>query len=228
MFYQLNNFGQQHLREEHLKGLLTADIQFGSVWSNTFEVDLSTIYAQASLTIENGELNHFGPIEGLESQLKKKDFSNIKFATLKTQVTIKDKLITIPATTISNDVLDVDINGTHTFDNQIDYHVSVLYSQLFNKDKNKQNEFGQVEDDGLHNERYFFRITGTTENPIYVKMDKQAYKENIIQKVQTEKQNLKDILNKEFKWFKKDSTKVKDPKKPEDKTTNQEFNLEWE
>lgn len=228
MFYQLNNFGQQHLREEHLKGLLTADIQFGSVWSNTFDIDLSTVYAQANITIENGELNHYGPIEGLETQLKKKDFSNIKFATLKTQVSIKDKLITIPATTISNDVLDVDINGTHTFDNQIDYHVSVLYSQLFNKDKNKQNEFGQVEDDGLHNERYFFRITGTTENPVYVKMDKQAYKENIIQKVQTEKQNLKDILNKEFKWFKKDSTKVKDPQKPDDKNTNQEFNLEWE
>ncbi len=229
MFYQFNNFGQKHLREEHLKGLVTANIKFGSVWSNTFEIDLSTIYALAEITIENGELIHFAPIEGLEDQLKKRDFSDIKFATLKTQVSIKDKIITIPNTTIRNDVMDVDISGTHGFDNQIDYHVSVLYSELFNRDKNKQTQFGQVEDDGLHSERYFFRITGTTENPVYIKMDKTAYKENIKQKVQTEKQNLKDILNQEFKWFKKDTVKVKDPnKKPKDKEGDGEFNLEWE
>jgi hypothetical protein len=228
MFTQLNNFGQEHLRDEHLKGLLTADIQFGSVWSNTFEVDLSTVYAMSNITITNGELIHYAPIEGLKDMLKNRDFSDIKFATLTTQVSIKDKVITIPKTNISNDAIDIDLNGTHTFDNQIDYQISVLYSELMNKNKNKQNEFGQIEDDGLHQERYYFRITGTTENPIYKKMDKEAYKENIIQKVQTEKQNLKEILNKEFKWFKKDSTKQKDPNKKPGEDGEQEFQLEWE
>jgi hypothetical protein len=229
MFSQLNNFGQKHLKEENLKGFLSADIQFGSVWSNTFKCDLSTVYANTDITIENGELIHFAPLEGLKDYLKNRDFSDIRFATLKTQISIKDKMILIPPTKIKNDVIDVDFNGTNGFDNQIDYHVSVLYSEIFNKDKNGQSEFGQVEDDGLHQERYFFRITGTTENPVYHKMDKEAYRENIIQKVQTEKQNLKGILNQEFKWFKKDSVKTKDPnKKPDGKKDDQEFKLEWE
>jgi hypothetical protein len=230
MFYEFGNFGQDHLMDENLKGLLTANIQFGSVWSNTLDVDLSTVYANADITIEDGELINYTPIVGLSKQLKNRDFSDIKFATLKTQIGIKDKIINIPATEIKNDVIDFEIQGTHTFENQIDYHVSVLYSELLNKNKNKQTEFGQVEDDGLHNERYFFRITGTTEDPIYQKIDKEAYKEHIVDKIKTEGENLKDVLNNEFGWFKKNDTIKgnKNKKPPKDKEGNQEFKLEWE
>lgn len=233
MFYQMNNFGQEHLRDEHLKGFLTANIVMGSVWSNTFDVDLSTIYANASITIENGELLHYAPIEGLSEELKNRNFSNIKFATLKTSISIKDQIITIPPTNIVNDAVDVDIYGTHTFDNVIDYHVSVLYAEILNNNREKQSEYGQIEDDNLHRERYFFRITGTTENPIYQKVDKKAYKENISTKWKEEKQNLKELLNKEFNWFKKDTLKTKKPDvkpttKPGEKEKEQEFQLDWE
>lgn len=233
MFTQLNNFGQQHLRAEHLNGLLTADIVMGSVWSNTFECDLSTVYADSKVKIENGELLHFGPIEGLSEYLKNRNFSDIKFATLETNISIRDKVINIPTTNISNDAIDVDISGTHTFDNVIDYHVSVLFAEILHNNREKQSEYGQIEEDNLHRERYFFRITGTTENPIYKKVDKEAYKENLNVRIKEEKQNLKDVLNNEFKWFKKDTVKGQKPDKGVKPKTGEgdkvpEFQLEWE
>lgn len=226
MFYQLNNFGQEALTDQNLKGYLTADIQMKSAWSSTFVVDQSSIAANANVVIENGELIHFEPIEGLSKYLKNRNFANIRFATLTTKVSIQDRMITIPPTNIRNDALDVDFNGTHSFANAINYHVSVLFAEILNSSRDRQSEYGEVEDDGLHRERYFFLITGTTENPVYKKVDRTAYKENLNVRVQEEKQNLKDVLKKEFEWFKKDTTKA--IRKPEKNGTQPEFQLEWE
>ncbi len=225
MFYQLGNFGQSRLVDENLSGSLSADISFGATWSNTFEADLASVYANATLTIENGELIRYAPIEGLNKQLKGRNFSNIKFATLKTQVSIKDQLITLPETRIVNDAIDFDIKGTHTFDNEIDYHVSILFADLLNKKKN-ESEFGPVEDDGLHKERYYFRITGTTENPVYKKIDKDAYIKSISSALKEEKKTIWNIIKDEFRKN-PDTSAVK---KPGDKVNNNggEWQLQWE
>ncbi len=226
MFYQLNNFGQEALTDQNLKGYLTTDIQLKSNWSNLFEVDQSSITAKAKVVIENGELIHFAPIEGLSKYMKNRNFATIKFATLTTHVNIQDRMITIPPTNIRNDVLDVDFNGTHSFSNAINYHVSVLYAEILNSNRDRQSEYGEVEDDGLHRERYYFQITGTTENPIYKKVDKAAYRENLNVRVREEKQTLKEVLKKEFEWFKKDT--VNAPQKPRQGVHEPEFQMEWE
>jgi hypothetical protein len=163
---------------------------------------------------------------GLTKFLKGRDLSHIKFATLTNQIEIKNKVITIPAMEIKSDVIDFNAFGTHTFDNKIDYHLSMLIADLKNPSKNKKDdgsEYGQIIDDGLHKEKYFFRITGTVEKPEYIAIDKEAYKQNIADKVQQEKQNLKSILNKEFGWFKKDSVTGGDKNKDK-----YDFNIQWD
>lgn len=230
MFNHFENFGQKSITESNIKGIVNANIQFASVWSNTFKVDPATIYVKTDICIEKGELLNYELLKGLSEYIKGRDLSRVKFATLKNSIEIKNKIITIPSMDIKSDAIDFHLNGTHTFDNYIEYHLNLLFSDLKNpKEKTHGNEFGQYEDDGTGKSRYFFYISGTVDKPVYHKIDKDAYKENIKTNIKKEKENLKEILKKEFGLFKKDSVKKTDKKKPKPKGENEpEFNIDWD
>jgi hypothetical protein len=231
LFSEMNNFGQKDggLRDINLKGKLTADVQFASVWSSALKVDPKTIYANTNIVIENGELNNYEPLIGLSKYLKNRDLSRVSFQTLKNTIQIKNEVIAIPDMEIKSSAIDFKISGTHTFDQVIDYQLSVLISQLRgngSKQDNLAEDIGIITDDGLHKEKYFFRITGTVDNPVYHTLDKEGYKKNIKTNLSKEKVTLKEILNREFGWFKKDSTINKDSQtKPEEKY---DFNVIWD
>jgi hypothetical protein len=226
LFIQFENFGQKGLVADNIKGNVTADIQFASVWSNDFKVDKPTIYAKSDIVITNGQLINYEPLSGLKKYLKNRDLSHVSFETLKNTIEISNEKINIPLMEINSNAIDFKMNGTHTFEQEIDYHLSVLISQLGNRTK-KTNTFedvGVIEDDGLHKEKYFFRITGTVDNPEYHSMDKEGFKNNLNTVVKTEKTTMKEILNKEFGWFKKDSTL----NKKTDNKNSYDFNVIWD
>ncbi len=228
LFGELGNFGQKSLEDKNIKGVLTANVQFASIWSNKLKVEKPTIYGKANISIENGELIDYEPLNGLTKYLKGRDLSHVKFQTLKNTIEIKDQMITIPEMEINSSAINFKMNGTHGFDQTIDYHLSVLISQLGkgNKPVTQADDIGQIEDDGLHKEKYFFRITGTVDNPIYHTLDKEGMRVNFNTNIKKEKESLKEILNREFGWFKKDSTVNKTPKdKPKDKY---DFNVIWD
>ena len=96
LFYQFENFGQQTLTDQNVKGYLTSSIQFSSQWKSTLQVDESKIKAKADISIDNGELNDFEPMLNLSRYIAVEELKNIKFSTLKNQIEIKNKIITIP------------------------------------------------------------------------------------------------------------------------------------
>jgi hypothetical protein len=76
-------------------------------------------------------------------------------------------------------------------------------------------EFGTIEDDGLGRTKMFLTVQGPVSDP-KIKYDKKGVEEKIVEDVKKEKENLKTLLNKEFGWFKKDTTsksKEMDPPK---------------
>lgn len=228
LFYEMENFGQKSLEDKNLKGTLTADVQIASVWSSTLTVEKPTIYGKATIKIENGALIDYEPLSGLSKYLKNRDLKYVSFETLTNTIEIKDQVINIPEMDINSSAIDFKVNGTHGFDQAIDYHLNVLISQLRNNPDNRNNQvedIGQVADDGLHKEKYFFRITGTINNPIYHVLDKEAYKTNVKTSINKEKETLKEILNREFGWFKKDTIINKNNKKTNEKY---DFNVIWD
>lgn len=208
-FYQMDNFSQQSLTDKNLLGTLSAKLQMAAVSTNGLEIDKSTLYAKTSVSIENGELINFEPLNGLSKYFKNRDFSHVKFQTLSNTFEINHQLITIPEMDIKSSAVSFQMKGTHHFNGSIDYQLMMLFSEFGKGNKNKNNQVGDigfVEDDGLHKEKYFFRITGTVDKPVYHTLDKAAVKENIAKNIKNEKQSLKQILNNEFGWFKKDTT----------------------
>jgi hypothetical protein len=212
LFTQLNNFGQNSLKDEHIKGFLTADITCSARWDKFLKPDLNSLQANAKLAFERGELNNFKPLESLSKFVELSELKRIKFSTLESEISIKEKTITIPKTALKNSALNIDFYGTHTFDNAIDYHIKLLLSELIAKrqqqNKELDEELTQVEIDPENRRSVFVLMTGNIDNP-NIRYDRKGAKQKIKEDIKQEKQNLKAIIREELGWNKKDSAKPK-------------------
>lgn len=220
VFTQLGNFGQEVMKDENVKGKLTASVQFVSTWSKDLHCNYNKIYARSNVLIEKGELLNFEPMLALSKYLKSADLKNIKFETLHNEIEISNQMIKIPSMEIKSSVMDLIASGTHSFENIVDYKLQLDLSQILGRKVREQNtEFGTIEDDGLGRMRLFLNMKGPVSNP-KITYDRKAIEQKIVQDVKKEKQDLKKILNKEFGWFKKDSVihnnPIQKPKKQEE------------
>jgi hypothetical protein len=206
LFYGFNNFGQSTLLDKNINGYVTASIEFSGRWDRRLRPDLNSIISIVDLNIEGGELNDFKPLESLSRFIELNELQKIKFSSLSSRLEIRNSTIYIPQTTIKNSALNIDFNGTHSFNNDIDYHIRLLISELLAKKcKHKDDEeFGPVENDPGNRRSAYIRMTGNIDN-IQVKYDKQGLRQKIKEDIKQKKQDLKQILREEFGVFKKDS-----------------------
>lgn len=228
LFFQFENFGLESITDKNLEGKTKARVEFSALWSNSFVVDEESIIVDADVYIKEGKLKNYRPLEGLQDYIKE-DLSEVSFSELKNSIFIKNKMLTIPEMYISSSAMNIEVSGTHSFSNDIEYHLKVLLSELklTNKTKKerKENNFGPIKDDGLGRTSLFIFVYGTVDNPQYKLVDKEKLKEEVKENIRKEKKELKEVLNEEFGWFKKDTTLHKDK---ESKQTQTEFIIEWE
>ena len=127
---------------------------------------------------------------------------------------------------VKSSAVDLSVNGKHSFNNDYEYHVKVLLSEILSKKRmrNKSNvtEFGTVEDDGLGRTSMLLKVVNKGED-VKVSYDIKAATNEIKNNIKAERKNLKTILNQEYGWFKNDSISKKKPaeKKPR-------FRILWE
>jgi hypothetical protein len=213
LFYGFNNFGQSTLLDKNINGYVTASIAFSGRWDRRLRPDLNSIASTVDLNIEGGELSDFKPMESLSRFIELNELQKIKFSSLSSKLEIKNSIIYIPQTTIKNSALNIDFNGTHNFNNDIDYHIRLLISELLAKKRRHQDdeEFGPIENDPENRRSAYIRMTGNISN-IQIKYDRQGLKQKIKEDIKQEKQNIKQILREEFGVFKKDSAKTANSK----------------
>lgn len=224
LFTQLNNLGQTTIQDINLKGYATASIDFVGTWDRKLNADLNSINLTSSILIERGELIGFKPLESLAKYIDVNELRHIKFSTLQSAVEIKNRVITLPKTTIKSNAINLELWGKHTFDNMIDYHIQLLLSELLAKKQRTNKDFDEelslVENDPDNRRSVFILMTGPIDNPS-IKYDRRGAKEKIKQDIKQEKQNMKQLLKEEFGFFKKDSIKTKESQK-----ANQNFQIE--
>ena len=225
LFYSLDNFGQDLLQDKNLRGKGSVTANFNTEFSSNFSLIPESLKCESELTIEKGELIDFKPLEALSKYVELSELKRIQFNTLKTQVFIKDKKIELSKTEINNSALNIKISGSQDFNYNIDYRVSLLMSELMAKKprKNKQldEELRLVENDPENKRTVFLKLQGNVDD-IKISYDRKSVKEKIKDDLRTEGKTLKNILQEEFKIFKRDTTMKKNPvqsdqKKPDAK-----------
>jgi hypothetical protein len=191
LFYVFENFDQDFIQDKHLKGQATADINTEMNFNEKLKLFPETLIADISATIKNGELNNFEPLKSLNRYLDDEGLSRLRFGELRNDIHIENKVIIIPQMEISSNVTSIQLSGTHTFDQRIDYRVT---APLRNKKKIDPDEaFGAIEDDGSGRMKIFLKITGTTDD-YDVSYDKQALKKNIASGLKQEVKELREAI----------------------------------
>ncbi len=221
LFTQCKNFGQTVLIDKNLKGELTANLSFSSVWTKGLRLLQDKIYAKSTVLIENGELNDFEPLLALSKYVDVNELKNLKFATLQNQIVIEDRTIYIPLMNVENNALNLSLTGQHTFDNEVDYRIRILFSDLLRKRlkvRQRFEEFGPVEDDGAGKTTLFLKMTGKADNP-KISLDRESVRAKMRDDLKQEGQEIKQLLKEEFKNIFKGGSAVISP---------QEGGADWE
>jgi hypothetical protein len=225
-FTTFHNFGQSFLKAENIKGTLSGTLALLLPMDSLLNYNIKSLTAEGKYHLVNGALINFDPVKQLSSFIELSELENISFEQLDNDFFIRNNWLYVPQMDVKSSAADLSVNGKHSFDNDYEYHVKILLSEILSKkrNKNKSNvtEFGVVEDDGLGRTSLLLKVLGKGENAKVV-YDMKAAGTEVKNNIKKERQTLKTILNQEYGWYKNDSTLNQ---KPPDKKSR--FKIKWE
>jgi uncharacterized protein involved in outer membrane biogenesis len=195
IFYECENFGQGTLTDKHLKGNLNANVSFYTVWRNYGDLDADSLTAVADFEITNGRLIKFEPLKAASKFIKVDELQDIHFARLANTIKIGNRRIDIPSFAIESSVLNVMMEGTHNFDNNVDYHFKInLHKLLAQKFNRKDDNIQYMEEDPYEGINLYLGLSGSLDNP-QIKFDKGASKKKLKDDFKNEGNNFKNLMN---------------------------------
>lgn len=201
LFRQFNNFGQSSLIYQNIEGILFADVSVKSKLKNDLSIDLPSLLVQSSVNLENGRLKNFEPLKPLATFIDMNELNDIRFATLSNQIEIKNEIIYIPEMSIRSNALDLNLSGTHAFDQTIDYRFNLLMRDLlaskFKLFKSKrQSDYGDIQETES-TARIYLKMTGTMDQA-KISYDMKNTFQKMGQDMKKEGQTLKELLKEDF------------------------------
>jgi hypothetical protein len=195
VFYIFNNFNQEFIEQRHLEGQFDTEFTGFLVSDDNLNFDDSRLMFSFNTLIKNGRLILFEPLQEVSRFTKESDLMNLKFDDIRNEIFIQDRKITIPKMDVHSNIRTISIEGTHTFDNLIEYHLEIPIS---GKKTDRDERFGVVEDPETGKAKLPILIEGTTSD-YTVKYDKSVLKKNIKTGVKEEIKELKDLIRKKKK-----------------------------
>jgi AsmA-like C-terminal region len=206
LFYIFGNFRQDFIQDKHLKGKATANVALDTKFTSELKIVPESLVASIDLTIKNGELNSFPPLQSLNKYLDDDGLRNLRFADLKNEIHIENQTVLIPMMEVRSNVTTIQLSGRHTFDQHIDYRI---VAPLRNPKNINLAEAGTAYEDLAGKIKVYFKITGTTDN-YKVAYDTDAVKKKIAIELKKEFAELKDAFNDKGSRKKKELELAKD------------------
>jgi hypothetical protein len=226
-FRVFNNFGQDYIKSENIEGNLSGQLSGLLSMDSLFTPNMKTLMVEGNYIINNGALLNFEPIEALSNFIELSELQNIRFESLQNELIIRGNYIYIPLMDIKSSAADLSISGKHSFDNDYEYHVKILLSEIlsnkFRRNRGSNQEFGAVQDDGLGRTSILLAID--TDG---VRYDMKAVGDQIRQDIREEKENLRTILNEEYGWFENKDQDRDEVGEQKETTEDNRFNIDWE
>ena len=229
LFETFNNFEQNFITSDVLEGRLDADISFQALCDSMLNIQTPSITSSIDLKISEGALVGFKPLISVADEIKKKPMlrlfistdelrkrlETVRFATLENEITILNGVVSIPRMEIKSSALNINVSGTHGFDNKIDYQLDFAFSELLELKDRKEpyNEFVQRDDEGKT--RIYLSMIGTAQD-FEVEVKRTDISKSVKTEVQEEGRTVRSLLKEEFGVFKNDTTlKLTKQQKPE-------------
>ena len=212
-FLSLQNFGQNFIKAENIEGTLSGTFSVLLPMDSLMNPQVKEVTAEGKYQLINGALINFEPVKKLSSFIELSELENIHFDKLENDFYIKNNFMYIPQMDVKSTAVDLSVYGKHSFDNNYEYHVKMLLSEILSKKRKKKNtntEFGFVEDDGLGRTSILLKIKNKGTD-VKIGYDLKAAGDKVIVNFKSERESLKKILNQEYGWYKNDTTAKQKP-----------------
>lgn len=221
LFQEWDNFQQEVISSENISGVASASLKFKAPFDLRSGIDMNKVLATVDLKVDDGRLKNVQTFKSITASLQEskatkmilrennittfeKNLLDLEFEHLQNTITIQDGKLTIPKMLIASNALSVNLSGTHTFDNQVDYHFDFNLRDI--KKVKTETEFGDVIDDGT-GLRLFAHMYGHIDDPT-IKWDREQKRMLTKENIEKEKLTTKQMLKAEFGLFKKDTAVV--------------------
>lgn len=206
-FLLFDNFGQSYLTQNNIKGNATVLADFQTTLGADLSVLPNSIKSDLQVNIENGELNDVESFQYLITYIKgnkwiaplvkEDDFAeklrHIKFSTLQNSIHIENSIISFPLMDIESSAMSITMEGTHSFDNVLDYRIGFdLKEMLLNASSTAGEKSGR---------QIYLYMRGPIDN-LEFGLDKDALRSDRISAKLIEKEKLNRIFSNAFAWRK--------------------------
>lgn len=210
LFESFEDFGQEAIKSENILGIAEGNALFKAQMSPNLEIDPSSIAMESDIKISDGHIKDYEPMLALSKYSDIEDLKDVYFHSLENHISIQNSVIHIPAMSIESNILNLQINGSHGFDNVVDYRIKLKASDaLFNKRKKntKPSEFDEhlQLNDRKDDHFIFIKMFGPLDK-IKIELDNKSLGKSINQDFKNQKNELKGIFKKE-----KEDKKTDDP-----------------
>ncbi len=223
VFRSFNNFGQDFLTEKNIAGSISGTSEFLSSLNNDFSINTRDIVSENSFIIKDGELNDFQPLIEVSKFLKIDKMDHVRFSNISNTILINNNMITIPGMDIRSNALNIQASGQHSFDKTYEYHLATKLSELlFSKAKsNPDKEFNIALD--KEDNRTIFLVLFDEGDGMQIEFDEEKALKKIREDLRNEKQELKDVLRREFGSTNRKDSQQDDPGQKEQPVFKFEF-----
>ena len=188
VFYMFEDFGQDFIRSQHLRGKLDARLQTYLVFNEHLDSDNQRLVAEVSADVRDGQLLGFEPMLKLSRFIKQSELANLTFGRMQHNIHIEKQTVYLPLMEITSNIANISVQGTHTFDQAMDYHLRIPVKTFFQR---KAVHAGTPVSGSQPN--LFLTLRGTSEN-YKIGYDTQAVRDKIRVDMQAQKQNTREAL----------------------------------
>lgn len=227
LFVTFDNFGQAYITNKNIEGQLSSNFALVLPFKNDSS-DMHNLDFDGHLKIVNGKLHGLEATDNIADFTKIDEFRSLEFSTLSNDMHISQGVIDIPKMNVECNACDISLAGSHKFTGDYEYHLALILSDFMRgkaKRLQQTTPFGIVEDDsGEHTTLYL--VATRTGGKSKIKFDKVEMKQQFRKEMKQQKQEVKQILKREFGLFKNDTT-LKPEKQPE-KNSSSGFAIEWD
>ncbi|WP_162910794.1 AsmA-like C-terminal region-containing protein [Hymenobacter oligotrophus] len=128
LLYVFEDFGQNFITSRHLRGQLSGTAEADMYFGPQLQPLTNKLEAEVRATVRHGELNNFAPAQQLSMLASREQLRRLRFDELTNTIYIQSRTVYVPEMEIRSNVRRaslIRVTGTHTFDQQMDYHLSV-------------------------------------------------------------------------------------------------------
>jgi len=207
-FKQFNNFDQETLQADNIKGDIEAQMSFKASFDHLMNFNTQSLVLESIFTLTNGELIEFQPLENMSAFLHVSELGHIQFSTIKNNILIKNNTITIPQMNVKSTAFDIVVAGEHSLDDNFLYTIKVSVMDVLARKLRKRRNVIQ-EDEKQNKLGLYVTISGTSEK-YTISYDRKKIRELVADRYNNNKAEIQRIMKEEYNWIETDTTITND------------------